>query len=112
MATTTKKRESPKDPERIEERLKKLGLYGVLEQLGEIGRDPWLHRLIEMEEEERGRRSLERRLRNARLGAFKPMVDFDWAWPGKLDRPLMEGVLGMDFLDEASSFTSARSPST
>lgn len=103
MATTTKKRESPKDPERIEERLAKLGLYGALEHLEEIGRDPWLRRLIEMEEEERGRRSLERRLRNARLGAFKPMVDFDWAWPGKLDRTLMEGVLGMDFLDEAAN---------
>jgi len=100
---TRKKRESPKDPERIEERLKKLGLYGVLSHLEAIAEEAWLPGLIEMEEEERGRRSLERRIRNAKLGAFKPMVDFDWGWPSKLDRNLMEDVLDMEFLAEAAN---------
>jgi len=104
MATrTVKKRENPKDPERLEERLKKLGFYGVLAQLEELGKEPWLHGLIEMEEEERGRRSLERRVRNAKLGQFKPMADFDWGWPSKIDRNLIEDVLGMDFLPEAAN---------
>lgn len=102
-AKTVKKREARKDPEHTGERLKKLGLYGVLRHLEEVGREPWLPDLIEMEEAERGRRSLERRVRNAKLGAFKPMVDFDWGWPGKLDRNLMEDVLGMDFLAEAAN---------
>jgi len=98
-----KKRERPKDPDFLEDRLKQLGLYGALTHLGEIEKEPWLLRLIEMEEEERGRRSLERRIRNAKLGSFKPTVDFDWAWPTKIDRGLIEDVLGMDFLAESAN---------
>ena len=48
--------------------------------------EPWLARVIEIEETERARRSLKRRLDNARLGAFKPIADFDWSWPAKCDR--------------------------
>ena len=34
---------------------------------------------IEWEEQERARRSLERRLKDAHIGRFKPLCDFDWA---------------------------------
>ncbi len=44
------------------------------------------------------RRSLERRLAQARLGRFKPMADFEWHWPQKIDRPLIERALTLDFL--------------
>lgn len=101
--TTTKKRESPKDPDYIEERLKQLGLYGALANLEELGKEPWLLGLIEMEEEERGRRSLERRIRSAKLGSFKPMADFEWDWPTKIDRGLIDDVLSMDFLAESAN---------
>jgi DNA replication protein DnaC len=47
------------------------------------------------------RRSLERRLAQARLGRFKPLADFDWHWPKKIDRPLIERALTLDFLSEA-----------
>lgn len=53
------------------------------------------------ETEDLARRSLERRLAQARLGRFKPMADFDWHWPQKIDRPLIERVLTLDFLTEA-----------
>ena len=89
--------------DRIEERVRQMGLYGVLAHLDEIRREPWLLRLLEMEEEERGRRSLERRLRNAKLGAFNPMADFEWGWPTKLDRELLKEVLGLGFLAEAAN---------
>ena len=52
--------------------------------------EPWLGRLLEIEESERLRRSLKRRLDNARLGTFKAMPDFDYEWPKELDRPLLE----------------------
>ena len=105
MPTTTarKKRESLRDPERIAERLKKLGLFGFLAHLDEIGAQPWLPGLLEMEEAERSRRSLERRLRNAKLRAFKPMADFDYDWPEKLERELLDEVLGLGFLAEAAN---------
>jgi DNA replication protein DnaC len=53
-----------------------------------------------LEEKERARRGLERRIRRSRLERFKPMADFDWNWPSKIDRPLVESVLRLDFLEE------------
>lgn len=53
-----------------------------------------------LEEKERARRGLERRIRRSRLERFKPMADFDWNWPAKIDRPLVESVLRLDFLEE------------
>jgi DNA replication protein DnaC len=44
------------------------------------------------------RRGLERRLTQARLRRFKPMADFEWNWPKKIDRPLIERALTLDFL--------------
>ena len=32
------------------------------------------------------------------LGRFKPMADFEWNWPKKIDRPLIERALTLDFL--------------
>jgi len=37
------------------------------------------------------RRSLARRLRNVRIGAWEPMADFDWTWPRKADRAAIHG---------------------
>jgi DNA replication protein DnaC len=60
-----------------------------------------LEHLVESEQQERTRRSLERRLARSRLGRFTPMSDFDWAWPKRIDRPAVEAVLRLDFLAEA-----------
>jgi len=38
------------------------------------------------------------------IGRFKPLADFDWHWPQKIDRPLIERVLTLDFLTEARNF--------
>lgn len=63
------------------------------------------HTLLEQiaanEVSDKSRRSLERRLRLARLGRFKPLADFDWSWPKKLDRALFEQTLTLDFIPEA-----------
>lgn len=60
-----------------------------------------LEHLAAAEQEDRARRGLERRLARARLGRFKPMADFDWAWPKRLDRDAVEAALRLDFLAEA-----------
>jgi len=49
---------------------------------------------------DRSRRSLERRRMRSRLGAFKTIADFDWNWPKKIDRPLIERALSLEFLRE------------
>src|SRR6266542_4553172 len=60
-----------------------------------------LEHLVESEQQERTRRSLERRLARSRLGRFTPMSDFDWAWPKRLDRGAVDAALRLEFLAEA-----------
>lgn len=60
-----------------------------------------LEHLVETEQQERTRRSLERRLLRSRLGRFTPMTAFDWAWPKRIDRAAVEAVLQLDFLADA-----------
>jgi DNA replication protein DnaC len=65
--------------------------------------ESWLARVIDIEESERARRSLKRRLDNARLGAFKSLADFDWTWPTKCDRGAIEELFALGFLSEAAN---------
>ena len=60
-----------------------------------------LEEIVRAESQDRARRSLERRLRHARLGRFKSIADFDWNWPAKIDRPLIDAALSLDFISEA-----------
>src|ERR1700678_2882131 len=84
-------------------RLKRLNLYGLLAQAEEIRNEPWLQRVLEIEESERQSRSLKRRFSNARLPKFKSIADLDYAWPKKIDRELLEELLTLDFLDHAAN---------
>jgi DNA replication protein DnaC len=59
--------------------------------------------LIDWEEAERARRSLERRLRDAHIGRFKPLCDFDWTWPKRCDRAAIEALMSLDFLKDATN---------
>jgi DNA replication protein DnaC len=87
----------------FKERAKALGLHGLLAHWDEWGGAPWLERLLEAEEVERGRRSFERRVAEARLGRFKSLADFDWQWPKRIDRALVEELFGLGFLEDASN---------
>ncbi len=84
-------------------RLRRLGLYGLLAQADTLVRESWLERLLDIEESERQRRSLKRRINNARLGAFKPLADFDWSWPTKCDRAAIEELFTLEFLAEGAN---------
>jgi DNA replication protein DnaC len=86
--------------EELRARLHKLGLHGLLARWDELADQPWLPMVIDIEEAERRRRSLARRLDDARLGAFKPIADFDWSWPRKIDRLAVEECFGLGFIAE------------
>jgi DNA replication protein DnaC len=58
-------------------------------------------KLVLMERTERDARNLHSRTRAATLGTFKPLDRFDWEHPKKIDRPLYEHLLTMDFIDQA-----------
>jgi DNA replication protein DnaC len=89
--------------EELTQRLRRLNLYGLLAHLEQLATEPSLARLLEIEESERLHRSLKRRVDNARLGTFKPMADFDYAWPKELDRALLEELLTLGFLGQAAN---------
>ncbi len=59
-----------------------------------------LEELVRVEIGERSRRSFERRFQLSRLGRFKPVADFDWNWPKKIDRSVIERALTLDFIPE------------
>jgi DNA replication protein DnaC len=59
-----------------------------------------LEQIAHAETTDRAQRNLQRLLRQARIGRFKPMADFDWNWPKKIDRELIERALTLDFINE------------
>ena len=85
------------------ERAKKLKLYGLLTHWQDVLDTAWLQPLILWEEEARQQRSLERRLGNAHLGRFKPLLDFDWQWPQQCDRDAIQELMTLDFLKGAAN---------
>ena len=99
----TARRSKAFDPDDPRTRLRRLGLHGLIERWEEVATKPWVSELLEIEEAVRRQRSLDRRLRNARIGAFKPMDAFDWSWPRELDRQAIEELFSLSFLDEGAN---------
>jgi DNA replication protein DnaC len=65
--------------------------WGVTEILEYVGQN---------EQRDRSRRSLEHRLDRSHIGRFKPMADYDWSWPKRVDRPAVEAALRLDFVED------------
>jgi DNA replication protein DnaC len=91
-------------------RLRALGLSGTTDCLDDLialatkkrwGPSQILDHVADVEERERSRRGLERRLARSHLGRFKTIADYDWNWPTKIDRPLVESAVGLHFLGAA-----------
>lgn len=94
----------------LTDQLAALGLRATAAQLDDVvalaTKRRWsplqlLEHLAATEQQERTRRSLERRLAASRIGRFTPMADFDWAWPTRIDRAAVDAALRLDFLAEA-----------
>ena len=92
---------------RLRDQAGELRLHGLLgrwaEVMGQPERARWVAELLGWEATERHRRSLERRLRAAHIGRFKPLADFDWQWPTQCDRAAVERLMTLDFLSDASN---------
>ncbi len=80
-----------------------LQLHGVLAHWTDCADQAWLASLLDWEETERARRSLERRLRCAHIGRFKPLADFDWAWPTQCDQRGIAELMTLEFLSSATN---------
>jgi DNA replication protein DnaC len=91
------------DSESLKRRALELRLNGLLAHWSEVTDAGWVGALVQWEEEERSRRSLERRLRDAQIGRFKPLCDFDWNWPTRCDRVAIEELMSLEFLKTCSN---------
>jgi len=63
-----------------------------------LGPTETVEQLLALERRAREANNLERRTRSACLGKFKPLDRFDWAHPRKIDRALVEQLVGLDFV--------------
>jgi DNA replication protein DnaC len=80
-----------------------LGLWGIVAAWDSVKEAPWLPQLLQREEDERSRRSLERRFKRARLGRFTPLTAFDWGWPRAIRRHAVESLLSLEFIRTATN---------
>ena len=101
--TTTTNKTTATESHSVCQRLRDVGLYGLAAQDHALLTEPWVERVIDIEDRERKRRSLERRLTNARISAFKPIADFDWTWPKRIDQLLIEELFSLAFVHDATN---------
>lgn len=80
-----------------------LKLYGILANWNTVRDADWLEPLLKWEEIERSKRGLESRLASAHLKRFKPFTEFDWNWPKKCDREMLEELMLLTFMEKASN---------
>jgi DNA replication protein DnaC len=82
-----------------------LKLVGLQTHWQDVENDqlPWIEQWLGWELAERKQRTLERRLRSAKLGRFKPLSEFDWQWPENIDQQAIHGLMQLDFINEVSN---------
>jgi DNA replication protein DnaC len=94
----------------LAQRLRDLGLRATGDQLDDLvalaTKERWgpvqlLEHAVALDEKEHVQRSLDRRFTASHIGPFKAMADFDWAWPSKIDRDMVERALDVSFIPEA-----------
>jgi len=89
--------------DKLPDTLKRLRLFGLLARIDEVRNKPWLEEVLAIELEEKTRRSLAHRQHLAGIGPFKAVSSFDWKWPRKIDRPLIEELFTLGFITEGAN---------
>ncbi len=59
-----------------------------------------IDRLTELEILEKNQRSTSQRIKTARIGKFRPMQEFDWEHPKKIDKDTIMHLFNLDFIKE------------
>lgn len=94
-------------PTTLSDHLRELGLMHTADELNDLvaraTQKRWspmvlLEHLVTAERDARVQQRVQRRLKDARLGRFKPLADFEWDWPKQIHRPTVDRVFTLDFL--------------
>ncbi|HLY94763.1 MAG TPA: IS21-like element helper ATPase IstB [Gaiellaceae bacterium] len=100
------------DTDDLGDRLRRLGLRARKDAIAaflahvhksRIGPTETIEQLVDLEERARVAVNLARRTRFACLGTFKTMDRFDWSHPEKIERPLVERLLELDFVEQGEN---------
>jgi DNA replication protein DnaC len=96
----------------LQKRLSKLGLWYLKDHMtdfvnravkGRWSPHQMIEHLVNHELEEYKRRTMERRIASAKIGRFKPMNEFDWSWPKKIDRQSIEALFDLELINQGSN---------
>jgi len=97
---------------RLEENLQLLKLNCIKEQYSmaadKAARQNWDHlgylaRLIQAEADARHDRLIQRRIKMARFPSIKTMERFDWSWPTKINRPAIQNLFRLGFMEDKAN---------
>lgn len=90
----------------LQKDLKYLRLYYTAEHMEKILRDnadkdlaTFLENLARLEIVNKKSRSIQQRMKNAKIGRFEKMTNFDWNWAKEIDRTRIESLLNLEFLE-------------
>jgi DNA replication protein DnaC len=93
----------------LQEQLKTMKLRFIRENypsmIEQAGREEWPHlellmRLVDGEAQYRADNALRRRLKAARFPVLKTLDTFDWNWPRKINRPLVQDLFRLAWVPE------------
>lgn len=99
-------------PEELTEILRRLSLTTVVQHYEQLGKEAareglshveYLRRLVEAEAAARYERSVQRRTKAARLPVLKTLEQFDWSWPRKINRPQIQELFRLRFVEQNSN---------
>ena len=106
--------------ELLETQIKKMGFRslegdGLSDFLQTARKNKWSHRqviseFVKMELQEREHRSLQWRMRDSKIQNFKPIADYDWNWPKRIDRAQIEKLVDADFVTNAENVVLVGTP--
>lgn len=90
---------------KIDVRASREALQALLKHAGRsrLSHAQFIEELVALEIRERDARNLERRTRAATLGKFKPLDEFDWNHPRKIDRHQYEHLLTLGLLHQGDN---------
>jgi DNA replication protein DnaC len=89
----------------VKQQATEIKLHGLLANWHQLNETQlsWLITWFAWEIAERKKRGLERRLRSAKIGKFKSLVDFNWQWPDKIDQQSIAALMQLDFINDATN---------
>lgn len=99
-------------PKQTQKQLSYLKLRFMLEQYqqlaAEAAQKKWSHQeyfesLVQGEADLRWDNSIKRRIRMARFPVIKTLDQFQWTWPKKINRPQVQHLFSLDFIDRKAN---------